>query len=193
VIAVYAGTEAELRDVLAPVLAFENEGGLIAEMPYAAMQQAIDDPPGFRNYWSAEYLHSMPDEALDLYVRQGEDMIHPAPAQHILFPQGGATAAGAADSPLAFRQAPWAVHPFGLWEDPADDDRVIAWARGSIAEMKPFSVGATYLNFIADEGEERIISGYGRENYERLARVKAEYDPGDVFHLHHPIRPLAPA
>jgi FAD/FMN-containing dehydrogenase len=193
VIAFYAGTEAEMRDVLAPVLALENEGGMIAEMPYAEMQQAIDDPPGYRNYWSAEYLHSLPDEAVDLYVKQGQDMIHPAPAQHILFPQGGATAAGATDSPLAFRQAPWASHPFGLWEDPADDDRVIAWCRGSIAEMKPFSVGATYLNFIADEGEERIISGYGRENYERLARLKAEYDPDDVFHLHHPIRPLAAA
>jgi FAD/FMN-containing dehydrogenase len=193
VIAIYAGTEAEARDVLAPVLALENEGGMIAEMPYVEIQSAIDDPPGYRNYWSAEYLHSMPDEALDLYVKQGEDMIYPAPAQHILFPQGGATAEGAADSPLAFRQAPWAVHPFGLWEDPADDDRVIAWCRGSIAEMKPYSIGATYLNFIADEGEERIISGYGRENYERLARLKAEYDPDDVFHLHHPIRPLAAA
>ena len=193
VIATFAGTEAELREALAPLLALEHEGGLIAEMPYAEIQCAIDDPPGYRNWWSAEYLASLPDEALDAFLRQGNAMLSPAPAQHLLFPQGGAVARGAADSPLAFREAPWAAHPFGLWEDAADDQRVIAWGRAACEEMKAFSVGATYLNFIADEGEERIVAGYGRENYERLARLKAEYDPEDVFHLHHPIRPLTTA
>ena len=79
-----------------------------------------------------------------------------------------------------------------MWEDPADDERAIEWAARS-ARTAPYATGATYLNFIGDEGEERIVAGYGRENYERLAALKAEYDPGDVFHLHHRIRPLAGA
>ena len=61
------------------------------------------------------------------------------------------------------------------------------------ATPSPCSTGAVYLNFIADEGEDRVVAGYGRENYERLAAVKAEYDPENIFHLHHPIAPLQPA
>jgi Berberine and berberine like len=61
------------------------------------------------------------------------------------------------------------------------------------ADVKPWATGATYLNFTGDEGEDRIVAGYGRENYDRLAAVKAAYDPDDVFHLHHPIRPAATA
>jgi FAD/FMN-containing dehydrogenase len=120
-------------------------------------------------------------------------MIVPSPTQHIVLPWGGAVARGAADSPMATRESPWVIHPLTMWEDPADDDRAIEWTRAVCADMKPYATGATYLNFVGDEGEERIISGYGRENYERLAAVKAEYDPGDVFHLHHHIRPLAEA
>jgi FAD/FMN-containing dehydrogenase len=192
-IVIFAGTEAEMREVAAPLLALEPEAPMIAEMPYSELQRAIDDPPGYRNYWSAEYLSSLPDEALDAYLARAEEMVCPSPSQHIMFLEGGAVARGAADSPLAFREAPWAAHPFGLWDDPADDSRAIEWARNVIADMKPYSVGATYVNFITDEGEDRIVSSYGRENYERLAAVKAEYDPEDVFHLHHRIRPLATA
>jgi FAD/FMN-containing dehydrogenase len=55
----------------------------------------------------------------------------------------------------------------------------------------PYSTGHIYLNFVGDEGEDRVIAGYGRENYERLAQVKAEYDPDNVFNLHHNIKPSA--
>ncbi len=193
VIGVYAGTEAELREVLAPIYALEPQGGLTAEMPYAEIQCAIDDPPGFRNYWSAQHLESLPDEALELYCRQGEEMIVPSPSQHLMVPWGGAVAAQAGDWPLPHRTAKWVQHPFGLWDDPADDERGIAWARNAVAEMEPFSTGAVYLNFIGDEGEDRIKAGYGAKNYKRLAAVKAEYDADSVFHLHHAIRPLTPA
>ena len=76
-----------------------------------------------------------------------------------------------------------------MWEDPADDERAIEWTRAVREDVEPYATGATYLNFTGDEGEDRIVAGYGRENYERLAALKGEYDPGDVFHLHHRIRP----
>ena len=192
IIVVYAGGEDEAREVLAPLLELAPEGQLIAEMPYAEIQCAIDDPPGFRNWWSAEHLVGLPDEALDLFCARAKEMIVPSPTQHLAFPGGGAVARGGGDWPLPHRGAPWTVHPFGLWEKAADDDRAIAWARAVCADMQPFSTGAVYLNFIPDEGQERLIAGYGRENYERLAAVKGEYDPANVFHLHHPIEPLQP-
>jgi hypothetical protein len=82
----------------------------------------LDDPPGFRNYWSAEYPDAFPDPAVDLFCARAGDMIDPSPSQHALMPQGGAVARGPHDYPLPWRDAAWIVHPFGLWEDPADDD-----------------------------------------------------------------------
>ena len=193
ILVTYTGPEAEAREAIEPLLALDPPGQMIAELPYAELQSMLDDPPGFRNYWSAEYLNELPDEAIDVFNGHAEGIIIPSPTQHIVFPWGGAVARDAADSPLATRRSPWVVHPLTMWEDPADDERAIAWTRELCADMRPWATGATYLNFVGDEGEERIVSGYGRENYERLAAVKAEYDPENVFHLHHPIRPAAPA
>ncbi len=193
VLVTYAGPEAEAREAMAPMLALEPEGQMIAEMPYAGLQCMLDDPPGFRNYWSAEYLDELPDAVLDSFCAHADGIIIPSPTQHIIFPWGGAIARGAADSPLATRSSTWVLHPLTMWEDPADDERAIEWTRAVCADAKPYATGATYLNFVGDEGEERVVSGYGRHNYERLAELKAEYDPGDVFHLHHHIRPLAGA
>ncbi|MFZ0141198.1 MAG: FAD-binding oxidoreductase [Aeromicrobium sp.] len=193
VIGVYAGTEAELRDALAPIYAMNPQGGLTAEMPYADIQCAIDDPPGFRNYWSASHLASLPDEALDLFCGQGEEMIVPSPSQHLLIPWGGAVAEQATDWPMTHRGATWVTHPFGLWDDVGDDERGKAWVRRSVAEMKPYDIGSVYLNFVADAAEDQVRASYGEENYGRLSAVKSEYDPDNIFHLHHAIKPMAPA
>jgi FAD/FMN-containing dehydrogenase len=185
----YAGPEEAGRKAAAPMLALGHKGEMIAEMPYAELQCMLDDPPGFRNYWSAEYLDALPDAAIDVFSSKADSLIVPSPSQHVLFPGGGAVARETADWPVPWRHAPWCVHPFGLWIDPADDARGIAWVRGLREAMQPWATGATYLNFIGDEGEERIVAGLGRENYKRLARIKTEYDPENVFHLNQNIKP----
>ncbi|WP_328328326.1 FAD-binding oxidoreductase [Kribbella sp. NBC_00382] len=187
--AFYAGTEEETRAVFQPMMDLSPEGVMIAEMPYSAIQSALDDPPGFRNYWSAEHLSELPDEAIGAFAGAAAGMLHPSPSQQILVPWGGAVARDAGKWPLPHRSAAWVVHPFGLWADAADDQRGIEWARNVCTEMKPWSTGAVYLNFIGDEGADRVMAGYGRENYDRLARVKAEFDPGNVFHLNQNIKP----
>jgi FAD/FMN-containing dehydrogenase len=188
VLVVYAGPEAEAREVAAAMLALGHEGEMIAEMPYADMQCMLDDPPGLRNYWSAEYLDTLPNEGIALFCARANDMIVPSASQHVLFPQGGAVARGPAEFPVPWRHAPWVVHPFGLWKDPADDERGRRWARQIRADLKPWSSGAVYLNFIGDEGEDRVKAGFGPENYARLAKLKARYDPQNVFHLNHNIK-----
>jgi FAD/FMN-containing dehydrogenase len=192
ILGIYAGTEAEMREVLAPVLELEPQATLIAEMPYAELQCALDDPAGYRNYWSAAHLAELPDPALDAFCRRAHDMVVPSPSQHVLFPWGGAVADAAEPWPLPHRRASWVVHPFGLWERESDDERGVEWARGTCADLRPHSIGAVYLNFESDS-EARVEDGFGAENIDRLARVKAEYDPENVFHLHHNIRPLQPA
>jgi len=188
----YAGRESDARDLVAPLLATEPEGVMIAEIPHVQLQSMLDDPPGLRNYWSAEYLAAMPDLAIDTFCDRAGDMVIPSPSQHIMFPQGGAVGRGPSDYPVPWRRAPWAVHPLGLWEDPADDERGRMWAKNVVADMQPWSIGAVYLNFIGTEGEERVIAGLGPENHDRLARVKARFDPDNVFHLNQNIRPATP-
>ncbi len=82
-------------------------------------------------------------------------------------------------------------HPFAVWESADDDDANIAWARNSIAGMRDFANGGVYLNFIGDEGTDRVRAAYGDTNYARLAAIKAEYDPGNVFHRNQNIKPAS--
>ncbi len=189
ILLVVAAPEAAARATMAPILGLGPRAEMIAEMPYAELQCLLDDPPGYRNYWSAEHLHALPDAGIDAFVAAVDGMIVPSPSQHALFPGGGAVARETADWPVPWRTAPWCVHPFGLWSDAADDDRGRQWARDVRAAVAPWATGAVYLNFIGDEGEERIVAGFGADAYRRLARAKREYDPENVFHLNHNVRP----
>jgi FAD/FMN-containing dehydrogenase len=192
VLVTYAGDQAEARELIEPLLELKPSGQMIDSMPYAELQCMLDDPPGYRNYWSAEYLDEFPGDAVELFCARAEDMVVPSPSQHVIFPQGGAVSRGDG-SPISWRHARWVVHPFGLWEDPVDDERARQWAKDVRADLEPWATGAVYLNFIGDEGQDRLVAGFGRDNYERLAKLKAAYDPGNLFRLNHNIEPAAPA
>ena len=189
VLLTYAGSETDLRKVAEPLLALPHEAEVVGAMPYAEVQCMLDDPPGMRNYWSAEYLTGAPDDFVEVFCDRGEALPVPTGTLHALFPQGGAIAAGPHEYPVPYRDAPWGVHPFGLWEDPADDERCIQWVRDVRADAQPWSTGAVYLNFIGDEGADRVVAGVGAENARRMAQVKREYDPDNVFRFNHNIKP----
>lgn len=187
-LATYAGTEAELREVFAPLFALAPESQEVVQMPYDELQSAMDDPPGFRNYWSAEHLLSLPDAAIQAFCGRAEDIVSPLSSE-LLFPWGGEVLRGADQWPLPHRRARWVAHPFGMWTDPADDAREIRWARDVCDDLREWASGYVFLNFIGNEGQNRVIAGFGEENYKRLARVKCEYDPENVFHLNQKIEP----
>lgn len=189
ILVVYAGGEDEARKVVAPLLSLGHEGEFIAEMPYAELQCLLDDPPGYRNYWSAEYLDAFPDDAVETFCACSDDMVVPSPSQHALFPQGGALVRATANGPIPWRNSPWCVHPFGLWENSEDDEHGRQWVRRVRTDLKPWASGSTYLNFIGDEGGDRVAAGFGPKNYQRLAAVKAQYDPDNFFRLNHNVEP----
>jgi FAD/FMN-containing dehydrogenase len=169
-----------LREVAEPVV------DLYGEIPYAELQQMIDDPPGKRNWWTAEYLDELPDEALDAVVAYSEQM--PVSfTQMLLLPWGGAVAR-AADSPLAKRDASWVLHPFCVWEGAGRDEEHVSWGRACRDVFSPWANGGVYLNFVGDEGEERVRAAFG-EAYERLSAVKAAFDPENLFRGNQNIRP----
>ncbi|MEU0881837.1 FAD-binding oxidoreductase [Lentzea sp. NPDC005914] len=193
ILVTYMGKADDLPALIAPLTALNPRTAVVTDIPYAVFQSMLDAPSGFRNYWSGEYLRSLPDEAVHAFCAASARMITPSPSQQGMIPWGGAVARNAADWPMANRDTPWVAHPLGLWADPADDHRARDWARHVKDVLAPWTTGAVYLNFIGDEGADRVIAGYGRQNYDRLAGIKAEYDPGNVFNLWHNIVPRKPA
>jgi FAD/FMN-containing dehydrogenase len=178
----YAGPVDDGQEALRDVREFgPPEVDFFGPMPYPDFQCMIDDPPGYRNYWTAEHLRDLPDEAIEAIASRSEEL-PPGPAQLFIVAWGGAVARASEEaSPLAGRDARFVVHPFALWEDPSDDERLIAWARAFRTDLREFATGAAYLNFIGDEGRARVRAGYRKRSYERLAQVKADWDPENVF------------
>lgn len=189
VLVTYTGPAAEVPDVIAPLVALQPASQMTMELPYAELQCMLDDPPGLRNYWSAEHLASFPDQAVEAFTGAADQMIVPSASQHVLFPAGGAAGRSTADYPIPWRTAPWVAHPFAMWTDPADDDRAKGWTRAVRSAVRPWSTGAVYLNFIGDEGADRVRAGFGVANWERLVSVKRAYDPDNAFRLNHNIDP----
>jgi FAD/FMN-containing dehydrogenase len=178
----YAGPINEGEVALAELRAFGPPAADFFEpTTYAEFQRSLDDPPGYRNYWTAEHVADLSEEAIDRITHLAEQ-VPPSPSQIFIVPWGGQIArADAGSSPLAGRETAFVVHPLLLWEDADDDERMLALGRACREQMAPHSSGATYLNFLGDEGEDRVRAGFGAESYERLARVKAQWDPRNVF------------
>ena len=183
----YVGAVAEGEDALREIREFGPPSADFFEpTAYAEFQGSLDDPPGYRNYWTAENVADLPDEAIDALAARAE-AVPPGPSQLFVVPWGGAVRRfGAEHSPLAGREAGFIVHPFLLWEDPSDDERLRALGRAFRDDMRPWTVGATYPNFLGDEGPARTSAAFGA-CAGRLAAVKAEWDPHGVFRTHHAI------
>jgi FAD/FMN-containing dehydrogenase len=186
---VYAGDVDEGREVLRPLLDLEPDIDGVSPMPYTELQIMLTDPPGFSHYWSADFHDSFPDPAIDVFVESGLNRGTPL-TQQILFPWGGAIArVGEDETPIAHRTTPWVTHPFAIWDRPEDADAAVAWARRFRREIAVHTNGGVYLNYIGNEGEDRVRAAFGETKYARLAEIKAKYDPDNVFRGNHNIRP----
>ena len=183
VLGMWAGEAADGERALAPIRELGPDVDFFGRTDYADFQCSVDDPPGFRNYWTAENVVDLPDEAIDAVVRRAAEL--PAgPSQLFIVAWGGAVRRFGADhSPLGGREARFIVHPLLLWEDAADDDRCRTLARAVRVDMKPWSTGATYPNFLGDEGAVRMRAAFGG-SADRLAALKRKWDPRGVFLTH---------
>jgi FAD/FMN-containing dehydrogenase len=183
------GDRAESEQLLAPLRALKPAVDLIGPMPYTDFQCMLDDPPGKRNYWSADYFDSWSDDAIKAFIKTSAEM--PVGfAQNLMLRWGGAVGAVTdADTPMTHRDAAWVFHPFAVWEGAENDAEHIAWAKDSLATMRDYATGGIYLNFIGDEGQDRVRAAYGEKNYARLAGIKQHYDPDNIFHRNQNIKP----
>jgi FAD/FMN-containing dehydrogenase len=148
---------------------------------YADFQCSLDDPPGFRNYWTAENLVEVPDEAIDAIVERSAQLPLGGASQIFIVCWGGAVTKGADGSPIDGRDTKMVVHPLLLWEDPGEDEAMIAFGRSFRELLKPWTRGAAYLNFVGDEGQGRVKAGFRDGAYERVLEVKRTWDADSVF------------
>jgi FAD/FMN-containing dehydrogenase len=183
--ACYSGPPERGEEVLRPFREFgEPLLDATQRIPFAEAQQALDEnyPDGRLYYWKSSYLTELSDGAIDVLVAHASE--RPSPLSSVIvWALGGAVArVPPTETPFGMRAAPYMVGIEANWEDAAHTDENMAWNRSLFADLKPFSAGASYLNFpgFYEEGEAMLKGAYG-ENLERLKRVKAQYDPEGMF------------
>ena len=187
----YAGDPQQGQPLIAPLRKFGTAvGEHLGVQPYTAWQQAFDPllTPGARNYWKSHNFSTLDDRLFDAVIEYIKKL--PSPQCEIFFGAlGGATTRPAPDSAAyAHRDAQFVMNVHGRWDDAADDVRCIRWARDFFHASAPFASAGVYVNFLtADEGD-RVRAAYG-PNYDRLARVKGIYDPGNLFCMNQNIQP----
>ena len=176
-----------LRSIGTPVL--DHQG----EMPLPAVNSLFDPlyPPGLQWYWRADFVNELGDDAISRHVRHGAALPSMHSTMHLYAIDGAAHRVGRTDTAFSYRDANWAEVIVGVDPDPANASRVARWCKDYFDALHPYAAGGAYVNFLMDEGQERVQASF-RENYERLAAVKAKYDPTNFFRVNQNIRP-APA
>ena len=187
----YTGDPAQGKQLTEPLHGFGIPAGAhVGVMPYVAWQKAFDPllTPGARNYWKSHNFSELRDGLFDAVIEYIETL--PSSQCEIFFGAiGGATMQPAPDSTAyAHRVARFVMNVHGRWDNAADDERCMRWARDFFKASAPFASGGVYVNFLtADEGD-RVQAAYG-QNYKWLAQVKRRYDPANLFSTNQNIKP----
>ena len=189
--ALYAGDPKKGEPLVAPLRTFGKPvGEHVGVGPYTGWQQAFDPllTAGARNYWKSHNFTTLADGLFDATLH-AVDMLPSPHCEIFIGALGGATMRPAADSAAySQRDARFVINVHGRWETAAEDASGIGWARDFFKAATPFSTGGVYVNFMtADEGD-RVRAAYGA-NYARLAKVKRQYDPGNLFSANQNIKP----
>ena len=185
------GSDEEAEQAMAPMLAVaEPLMHGVQRMPLPALNSAFDGlyAPGDQWYWRADFVDEIPDEAVAQNADWNERMPSWKSGSHIYPIDGAAHDIGAGDTPWAYRDTRWSQVIIGVDGDPASASELRDWAVGYWEALHPYSAGGAYVNFMMDEGQERVKATYG-SNYDRLARAKATYDPENVFRVNQNIQP----
>jgi len=192
----YNGPQETANDLLKPLRNFRPPAfEFFAPMPFPMLQSMFDGlyPPGLQWYWKADFVKELSDPAVALHIAHGSQLPTLHSTMHLYPINGAAHRVGNADTPWAYRDALWSQVIVGVDPDPANAERITGWARNYWEALHPFSAGGAYINFMMEgEGEDRIRATYG-DNYQRLARLKAKYDPANFFRVNQNIHPDAAA
>jgi FAD/FMN-containing dehydrogenase len=188
----WSGDPAGAEQAFAPIRAAEPALYGVGTMPYPMLQGAFDGlyPAGLQWYWRADFVKELSDEAIALHVEHGSALPTMHSTMHMYPIDGAVHHVGRRETPFAYRDSRWAAVIVGVDPDPAMAEPITTWCKRYWEALHPYSAGGAYVNFMMDEGQERVQATY-RENYARLAEVKARFDPGNLFRVNQNIHPAA--
>ena len=190
----YSGALEEAEQAFRPIreevgpAAFE----FLGPMPLPVLNSLFDAlyAPGYQQYWRGDFVTELSDEAIALHLEYGSKIPTPLSTMH-LYPIDGAVHRVAKDATaFSHRDANWSAVFYGVDPDPANAERITEWTKEYWAALHPYSAGGAYVNFMMDEGQERIKATY-RDNFEKLVAIKNEYDPTNLFRGNQNIKPTA--
>jgi FAD/FMN-containing dehydrogenase len=188
----YSGPLEEAEEAFRPVRqevgppAFEHVG----PMPLPVLNSLFDAlyPPGLQWYWRGDFATELNDDAIAMHLRYGSEVPTMHSSMHIYPIDGAPHRVGRHETAFSYREATFSQVIVGVDPDPANNERIISWTREYWDAVHPHSGGGAYVNFMMDEGQERVKATY-RDNFERLVEVKNKYDPTNLFRVNQNIRP----
>jgi FAD/FMN-containing dehydrogenase len=190
----YVGGEDDAAKAMAPLLEQLPEPLLhgVQPMPHSALQGAFDEvyPKGDQWYWRADFVKEIPDEAVEAHAKFGAAMPTWKSTMHLYPIDGAVHDVDSSDTAWSYRDSNWGSVFAGVDPDPANVDEIRSWTVDYFEALHPHSAGGAYVNMMMDEGQERVRDSY-RDNYDRLAAIKATYDPENLFRVNQNIEPAA--
>jgi hypothetical protein len=162
----------------------------VTEMPFPLVQRIFDPllPSGLQWYWRADFVKELSDEAIARHLEYAEQMPTALSTIHLYPIDGQAHRVGRHETAFSYRDANWAEVIVGVDADPSKSDVISAWCKAAFDALHPYSAGGAYVNFMMDEGQDRVQAAF-RDNYARLASIKKQYDPENFFRVNQNIRP----
>jgi FAD/FMN-containing dehydrogenase len=192
-LACYSGKPEEGEKAVAPIKSFGNPvGDVLVRRPYTQMQSLLDatQPKGRRSYWKSEYLPLVEPSLCEKLIDHAAKIRSPHSSIVLMHIGGALNSLNDDHSPVGNRDAHYVLNLAGSWEQASEDRANIEWAREAWHDIKSFSTGGTYINFLTeDEGPERTKAALGK-GLQRLAEVKARWDPENVFRTNRNINPV---
>lgn len=187
----YAGEMEKAEEVFKPIRAKKTPSlDFVGPMPVPVLQTLFDAlyPPGLLWYWKADYVKDLSPEAIKLHVEYGKQLPTPFCTMHMYNINGAASKPGNDETAWNYRDANYAMVIVGITNDANEKEKIINWAKSYWADLHPYSMGGAYVNFMMEEGADRVQASYG-DNYKKLAQIKAKYDPGNLFRVNQNIKP----
>ena len=191
VMSVYTGHPTKAGRLIAPLRKFGPPVvDFFGPMPYPAVQSMFDGlvPEGLQNYWKADFMDELSDEAIEVHVKHGPAIPTFNSAMHIYPVSGAANKVGKDDTAYFYRDAEYVHVIAAMYPNPDDTAKNVAWVRDYWSALHPHSSGGGYVNFLMEEGEDRVRATYGG-NYDRLVSLKRKYDPTNLFRLNQNVKP----
>lgn len=188
----YSGKVEEGEAVIKPLRDFKSPAiDLAAPVPYINLQQMFDGsvPKGIRSYWRSENLPELNDDIVRVLCDMAFKIASPFSAVHIHHLEGAVKKTDNDAMAYASRDTPFILNVIAAWMDPPEDEKHIGWVKDFSREISPFISGKSYLNFMGNEGENRVKAAFGEKKYARLVEIKNKYDPQNFFRVNQNIKP----